>query len=208
MKILAIIIGNQTEKQPYQILEDVKIDSLFVKIDDKLDEASMLNKVIKDIDSSYTHIVVLPEKFTLYKTYSSLVEEYYTDDKAVYLPLINLQDGDGNFKGIINSSIWWPSLTVEPGVLDSQSAYSQVDTTLYGGIIPVSIIKKYKFKKDLNIYYHFEFLNNILSKKVKVVGIPKILTTIVFDYTLESIPKEKKIEMFEAAREDYKPSEG
>jgi len=202
MKILALIINGETT--PSDIPE---IDFQIVKTIDKQDEATIINKIIKEIDSQYTHIIILPNNNYLYDNYLSIIQEYYDNDQSLYLPLISLSDNSNVFKGILNSSIWWPSLVQDPGVLDKQGALMQLDTTIYGGLIPIKILQKYNFKKDLNIFYQFEFLNKILSKKVNVIGVPKILASVSFDYSLEKIDKEEKIKLFENARKDYQPKE-
>jgi len=206
MKILGIIVEKEGIGEKIYDLENVFEDFVRVVVDEKNDEATVLNKAIKEAKDDYTHIVILPQDFSLNENYLSLIKEYCKDEKTVYLPLVELQDLEGNFKGVINSSFWWANFCIEQGKLDDSTALKQVDTTLYSGLIPLSVAKKYKFKKDLRIYYHFEFLNKITSSKVAVVGVPKILSTISYDYTLEGISKEEKIELFEAARKEYSKS--
>jgi hypothetical protein len=204
MKILALIIKKEKDTQEKHIIEDSNINSLVVSIPKGGCEATVLNKTIKDLKKEdCSHIVLLPNEAIVYDSYSLIAKEYLEDNKTIYLPLATLVDEEGNFKGIINSSAWWPRLTENPGDLDEKSALNQVDTTLYGGLIPLEIAKKHKFKKGLEIYYHFEFINKVISKSVKVKGIPKLLTKITYDYSLKNISREKKIEMFEAARKEY-----
>jgi len=204
MKTLALIIKKEKDKLENHVIEDNNIESLIVTIPKGECEATVLNKTIKSLKKEdYSHIILLPNEAIIYDSYCSITKEYLENDKTIYLPLSTLVDEKSNFKGIVNSSIWWPSLTENPGILDKRSALNQVDTTLYGGLIPLEIAKKYKFKKGLDIYYHFEFINKVISKKVTIKGIPKLLTKVTYDYSLKNVTKEKKIEMFEAARKEY-----
>jgi|ERR1035437_828774 hypothetical protein len=206
MKTLIISLSNDINNNSKQIPELAPsefVNFITVALEKTDDEAVVLNKVIKETSDEYSHIVILPTEYVLYNNYLDIIKEYYKDEKTIYCPLVELKDSEGNFKGVINSSIWWPSFTQQPGILDIEAAIKQVDTTLYGSLIPLSLLKKYKFKKDLNIYYQFEFLNKISSTNNKIQGVPKILLSVVFDYMVESCSKEKKAEMFENARKEY-----
>ena len=74
---------------------------------------------------------------------------------------------------------------------------------LYGALIPVSVVQKYKFKTDIKYYSFFEYLNRIINSSVPVLGIPKVTLKCIKDYELKGVPKQEKIDFFKKATTDY-----
>jgi len=128
MKIGIIEINNNSLKH---LTSDI-ISHFTLTVDKTESEASKLNELIKSLkDEKLTFVMICPEVVNFYPNFLELFLEYATDTDKVYLPLVELKNKQGEYKGVLNSSLWWPQVVEDLGVLNHSSALMQLDTTLY-----------------------------------------------------------------------------
>lgn len=166
-----------------------------------------INAEVSNTDDSFTHVVVINAGSSLKDHFRTTAIEYVTYSNVVYLPLVELysdEDGAGlDFRAFLNSSVWKPYFTDEPGILDAKLAKRGVDLILYGAIIPLAVLKAHPLKEDIKYYSYFEFFNRIIHNKTQILGLPKTMVKCIKDYELKSVSKEEKIEEFKKAQLEY-----
>jgi len=207
MKYIKIIVLGENKKIDKDTLkflpgsnDKIDISIANVKENDEINFIDLFHRYNHVLDKT-DFVCVVPSHSIFTQSYIDIIEEYIIDKDSIYLPLVLLQTKEAT--GILNSSLWNSQLP-EYGKLDHETALFQLDTTLYGAIIPVSYFKdESNYKKDLELYQHFYFLNKVTEEK-DVVGIPKILLTIDKDMSYSNYTKEIKVEQFNKAREDWK----
>jgi len=156
---------------------------------------------INEIKEEYDYTCLIPDGSTLNNNYRILIEEYFDGNKKIYLPLV-LITTNGETKGVLNSCVYSPS-AFEPGLLDFQLASMQIDTTLFGALIPTEfLLEKKNFHEQIKFYQHFYFLNVITAKNNEVRGIPKLLVNLDYDLSYNSYSKEEKMSNYKLAHID------
>lgn len=171
-------------------------------------EAKVINEYVKDL-VGFTHICIVSNGSVISESINTVIKSYIKDTEAVYLPLVSYlvpvpDTNEYDLKGVLNSCIWKPYLAHKTGVLNLDLSLKQLDTTLYGSFIPLTLLQKYLFKEDIKYFSFFEFLNRITYKKEKVIGIPKIGFHLKKDYELKSVDNKEKVIYFKQAQESYK----
>ena len=163
---------------------------------------------IEQISKDITHICIIPDGSTLSEKWLSIMTAYARDEKAIYMPVGGYYydpENDNQFKGFLNTIMWKPQVAEVVGELTTKLATRQIDHTLYGALIPLYVMKDYKFNKDIKYFSHFEFVNKVLKGDVEIIGVPKVLYNLYKDYELKAVDKEEKMKYFEEARNGYLP---
>lgn len=201
-------VNVETTKETWDSI--IKIAGTDAKIIDanysECTEEEAINIAIEKVETD--QIVIIPDGSTLSENYLNILSQYVKDDKAIYLPIGSYYydpENDNQFKGFLNTILWKPQVTDEVGKLTARVALKQIDHTLYGALIPTSILKENKFNKDIKYFSQFEFVNRILKAGVNIIGVPKMLFNLYKDYELKKENKEEKIKYFEEARKGYMP---
>lgn len=218
-RIQIIVINPTSENKP--LLQEITLKSIgklreksakscifsynqeeIIDVTDRQDEAKKLNKFIascKECD----YYFVITNGSEVPKNFEELLTPYIKDEesKVVYMPLVELawyigEDKEISSKGFLNSCLWKSYMTEEVGILDEKLARRQVDTTIFGCLIPRSLFETFKFNEDLKYFYQFDFLNQITHEKIEVVGIPKCSVFLAYDYELKETSQEEKREEF------------
>lgn len=211
MNITFIVTRNgslaDTKKQPLESLGGTTPIAPIVYVnygDDKTEEAA-INEAVKEIGT--THVVIIPDGSYISENYMKVVDAYVNDLEAVYLPIGSYcHDDDSDeevFKGFLNTIMWKAHIASTIGELDLPAALKQADTTLYFAIIPTEVLKNNLLSEEVKYFSQFEYLNRIIAGDVTVLGIPKMVFTLMKDYELKSVNKDEKIKYFAAARADY-----
>lgn len=212
-KIKYIVIGAKKEKIKKETLESLEslVDKpetqiSFIQVSEKDKEEDLINKEVSELGEDIQYVCIIKNNTIFKETSAKTIKEYIKDSNTVYLPLIEYHgiiENAAGFKGFLNSSLWKPYFAENIGQLDLKLSKRGIDLTIYGAFIPVNILKSNKLKSKISYYSHFEWLNRIIHKEIPVVGIPRTTIKTTFDYELQSVPKEKKIEFFKLAQEDY-----
>ena len=128
-------------------------------------------------------------------------DTYYSKDKVSFLPLVVLTSS--KTKGVLNTCVWNNNIADEPGVLTPELAKMQIDTTLFGAIIPFdTFFNEENYNKDLKHYQHFYFLNKVSSEDESIIfGLPKTTLFTDVDLSFVDISNEEKIKYFKQAKE-------
>jgi len=186
---------------------DTKSTYIQLEYSNEISEEQVVSHYIDNLDKEYSHFCIIPAGSTLSENYTSIVTGYLKDREAIYLPIVSYCFEEGSaeeiFKGFLNVFCWKPQHARVIGELTKELALKQVDTTLYGALIPFSVLKTYKLNEKIKYFSQFEYLNRVIKKGVKVLGIPKMLVTLNKDFELKSISKEEKLKYFEQARAEY-----
>jgi hypothetical protein len=201
-------ISTETKDSVKSILtDDDKINTLEYN---EWEEVQALNEYIKTL-IGFTHVCIVPNGSVISEVTNTVIKKYIKDEETVYLPLVSYlvpvpgtEPVDYDLKGVLNSCIWKPYLAHKTGILNQELSLKQIDTTLYGAFLPLSILQKYPFKEDIKYFSFFEFLNRITYKKVNVVGIPKLAFHLKKDYELKGVDNKEKVVYFKKAQESYK----
>jgi hypothetical protein len=129
------------------------------------------------------------------------------ENNTIYLPLVELgwyiNEGDKEIssKGFLNSCVWKSYIAEEVGVLDEKLARRQIDTVMYGCLLPSVLFQEHKFNEELKFFYQFDFFNKITNLGVKVIGIPKCSLFLSYDYELKAANVEEKREEFKLVQQ-------
>lgn len=173
-------------------------------------EEEVLNDHISSLkDGEFTHICIINDGSLLRDFATDVFTTYVDNDETVYMPIVELCNdingtkGKPMFKGFLNASIWKPYFAEELGILDQTLCIRGVDLLLYGALIPVSVVQKFKFKPEIKHYSFFEYLSRIVYSKIPVLGIPKVTLKCIKDYELKDLPKEEKLAAFKLAQASY-----
>lgn len=202
--ILFIIEGTNKKKSKVlesrlkEISKEVKVE-IFFDIN-KTQDYSILFPVYSDCK----YVCLLNEDMKIENNFLELFAEYnIEEDHTIYLPLVILENE--STKGVLNNCMWNPNLAVEVGCLDHDLALKQMDTTLYGALIPtMDFLSKEYYNKDVQFYQHFYFLNKYTSSEENlVVGIPKVLFSTSIDLSFEGIETDIKVKNFKLAKQEF-----
>ena len=215
MKVNYIILTPKLQDVLTETNDSVKLiltkdDKMNVVEHDEWEEVKALNEYVKTL-IGFTHVCIVPNGSVISEVTNTVIKKYIKDDKTVYLPLVSYlvpvpgsEPIEYDLKGILNSCIWKPYLAHKVGILNQELSLRQIDTTLYGAFIPLTLLQKYTFKEDIKYFSFFEFLNRITYKKVNVVGIPKLGFHLKKDYELKGVDNKEKVVYFKKAQESYK----
>lgn len=172
-----------------------------------------INKFVAELkDDDYTHICLIPEGSELTEGYEKIAEQFVKNDKTVYLPIVQYYDptdeGEHKFKGLLNTCMWKPYVGGnEYGQVGEQLAVRQIDTTLYGAIIPISILREYHLKIKIKFYSFFEYTSRIAHHKVAIKGIPKVGVLYFASDEIKKATQEERVKYFRACQTLYKKKE-
>lgn len=172
-------------------------------------EPKLINEMVTALDSEYTHVCIVPEGSIVQPIFSECTTTYF-EDNAILLPIVEWsekEDDIDTFKAFLNAYLFQSSLTEEVGMMDLKYASQQLDNTLYGALIPVSILKEHKLKENFTYYNHNEYFCRLASKEVSIVGVPKNCLKLNADYSLREVSNEAKTAYFSAVLERYKTEE-
>lgn len=214
MKIRFIITRLEgKESISEETLKSVNPDDCTACIYSNWEQTEALNKTLNDLDKikdlGYTHVCIMPDKSITGKEFDNIVKDYVLDEESVYLPLVQYllpaekEEDKPVFKGFLNSCVWKPYGISELGILNEQLAKQQIDTTLYGAIIPIKVLEQYRFKTKIKYYSFFEYLTRLAHKGVTIKGIPKVLLHYVDNSGLDKVSQDEKVEYFKMARIEY-----
>jgi len=156
-----------------------------------------------------THVVIVPNKSTITQNYRSVVEQYVNKDNTIYLPVVQYfelsEDGkESKFRGLLNTCMWKPYGANEYGFVNEDLAVKQIDTTLYGALVPLETLKQHPLKTKIKYYSFFEYISRMVHKEVVVQGIPKVVILYTADDTLKKATQEEKVKYFTACQSEYK----
>jgi hypothetical protein len=196
MKILYLITdGNKKTAASLKHLVMAKNDEIVtLKVDD-----NQLPFNYKHT-SSADYVMLLKGNITFNKNFRAILEEY-VQEPGIYLPLIVLTHEKA--KGVLNSCLWNPNLTQEVGVLTHDLALKQIDTTLYGALVPYDVLfNEEYYKPELKYYQHFHILNKYTKNQENYVyGIPKTLLFTDVDLSFGDVSNDDKVANFKLAKE-------
>jgi hypothetical protein len=191
MKILVIVEGTPSKETS----DSIQALGLSYIVNTNPNEGYNLHEQ-ETID--YSHAIIIPSDAVLTENYLDIIN-VYTQEDAVMLPLTVLKTE--KLSGVLNTCLWNVNLAQQYGELDHELALKQIDLTLYGALIPSTLLKKENFKEGLKFYQHFYFLNKITKDEVAVVGVPKTLLTTSVDLTFDGANNEEKVKYFNMAKE-------
>ena len=215
MKVNYIILTPKKQDVLTETNDSVKLiltkdDKMNIVEHDEWEEVKALNEYVKTL-IGFTHVCIVPNGSVISEVTNTVIKKYVKDDNTVYLPLVSYlvpvpgsEPVDYDLKGVLNSCIWKPYLAHKVGILNQELSLRQIDTTLYGAFIPLTLLQKYTFKEDIKYFSFFEFLNRITYKKENVVGIPKLGFHLKKDYELKGVDNKEKVVYFKKAQESYK----
>jgi len=221
MKIHFIIVKTTNDKSETtkQSIEGAKLNSHKIEYsigevvaDSRKQEAIALNTYIKSSLIKYDYICIIPSPSTVNEHIGQFIEDYIINNteiveqgKEMYLPLVELlQEDNKEFipKGFLNTCVWKSYMQPEEvGFLDKTLANKQIDTTLYGCLIPQDIFEKINFDETFEYFYQFNAINKIVAQEITIVGIPKSFVALVHDYELKGEDETLKKEEFKKAKE-------
>ncbi len=184
---------------------------VFVKSEDRESEMycelkDQVNKVVNDVNN-FDYVCLVNNGSILSSSAKEIFEDYQVDrdDNIIesYLPLV-LSSVD-NMAITLNKHIWNSMIASEAGVLDIDLAVKQVDSTIFGAFIPVSLFfNSAMYNKEVKFYQQYHLLNNLADGDNLVLGIPKITLTVNdWDFKLDGLDKEEKIKYFNLARDKW-----
>ena len=212
MKILYIITGKEGEPTSEETSKSIESKEggtvTFCLYKDEVEEPGLLNERIRNCDEEFTHVCIIPNGSSLSEKFKTLVPLYATEEDAIYMPIVSYYynpDGEEKFRGFLNSVLWKPHVVEQVGELTLSTAVKQIDTTLYGCLIPIKLFKEqnFGFATDVKYFWQFEFLNQVCKKEIDVLGIPKVLFNMTKDFELKDIDKDEKLKYFDMARAGY-----
>jgi len=169
-----------------------------------------INAFINDV-KNFDYVCLVPNGSLLNSNTRAIFDEYQSDrDDGIsetYLPLVNYKfelKGANEFV-ILNKHIWNSAIASTAGVLDTETALKQIDSTIFGAFIPVDdFFNEEYYKKGLRFYQQYHILNHLSDGESIVIGIPKIVVVdLVWDFVLEKEDEKLKSENFQAAREHW-----
>ena len=193
-------IASNLEKEDAQIF--IKLNNkqeLYYSIKDAA------NKIINDV-YNFDYVCIVNNGSILEKNAKLIFNEYQQDReddvKEIYLPLVLCQVD--KMALTLNKHIWNSMFGGTAGILDIDLSLKQIDSTLFGAFIPVSLaFDKEYYNEKLEYYQQYHILNNLADNNL-VVGIPKITLSVNdWDFKLSELPNEVKIDNFNLAREKW-----
>lgn len=218
-RILFLVVGkkktiNEETKKSIQTILGKEDAIVYIQFEDEERTElyySLLEKVNHKINTvnNFDYVCLIPNE-ALVSECTRQVFDYHqldrTDESVVeiYLPLA-LYNSDDTIV-VMNKQVWNSMLAYSPGILDIDLALKQIDSTIFGAFIPVSIFfDPAYYNENLKYYQQFYILNNLTDGDNLVVGIPKIALTIKnWDFKMENIENKDKLEMFNMARDKWK----
>lgn len=210
MKTKFLILKQASEKVSEKTLASIRqqYDEESIQILDIANdnEAYTLNSYIFTLKNEFTHICLVPNGSELTNKFKAITDTYI-EKGAIMLPIVEWceedSEGKDSFKAFLNSYVYQSALTEEMGTVDLKFAKQQLDNTLYGALIPVSIAKENKFKEKFLYYNHNEYLCRVASKGVEILGIQKYCFKLKVDYALKDVDNETKTKYFNAVLSSY-----
>lgn len=223
MKIKYIVTALQSDRVSEHTISTIKKNSVkgeehTVCTHKKDQEPKELNATIQDnIEAwrkdKYTHVCIIPNNSGVADNYRKIVKGYVKDKDVVYLTIVqhvepeDKEKDEGVFRGFLNTCVWKPYMYNKTGELTLELAKKQIDTTLYGALIPLSVIGEHKLKEKIKYYSFFEYLSRLANKDVVIKGIPKVVFHHVSDLRLKQVPQDEKIKYFKACQHEYEHDE-
>lgn len=201
MKIQFFNLKNGNEKESNETIESIQ--KVMTKEDmlqtvDYTDNGQLYYNL--PVNKNYDYVCLIPNGSGLSENYRELISEYKEEDKTLYLPLTLLVHE--NVKGMLNSCVWkYTTHEDEFGILTPELALKQIDTTLFGALIPTeAILDEENYDKELKYYQHFRFLNKLShNKEYLIIGVPKLLVTLNYDLSYKNVDEKEKIENYKKA---------
>ena len=143
--------------------------------DGEIDFCSQINFAVSKIDTEYFSILELDDEYS--KTYFNNVVDYSNEytNAAAFLPVIAITNNNGQVVHFVNEGPWSQGFAEDIGKLD-MAALFQYDSFLISG----AVIKKEAFeevgglKKDIKVYFIYEFLLRFVNNDHQSVVIPKL----------------------------------
>lgn len=178
-----------------------------VTVSYKDDKQEPLNKAIAKVSDDFTHIVIVDDGDILRENYQDVVDQYVKDDEAIYLPIVEYTDDEGNFKGFLNTCMHKAAFEPEVnGVLDFDLAKRGIDLYLTGAVIPTSAAKQHTFEKEVKYYTDINYIAKLTTlEKFDVISLPKVVAITNCDFTLKNVSKEDKIKYYKLAQTEGLP---
>ena len=214
MKILFVVTDDTKKKQKEtmdmlsNLLPDIK------KTGDKITHLNVENDLyytsIPKVQGTFDYVMLLKGTVKLANNFRTIIEEHMIAprtledgkvEKQIYLPLVVLTNE--KMRGVLNSTLWNSNLAPEVGILEHDLAIKQLDTTLYGALVPYDVIfNESYYKPELKYYQHFHILNKFTKDEKNVVfGIPKTLLFTDVDLSFSTASNDEKIAQFKLAKE-------
>lgn len=216
-RVLFVVVAYDNNKINEETKDSIEVNLgkedayVFVKSEDRETELycnmkDQINKIVNDVNN-FDYVCLVNNGSVLSSSAKEIFEDYQVDreDNIVetYLPLV-LSTVD-NFAITLNKHIWNSMIASEAGVLDLDLAIKQVDSTIFGAFIPVSLFfDSALYNSELKFYQQYHLLNHLTDGDNLVLGIPKITLTVNnWDFKLDSLEKEEKIKYFNLARDKW-----
>lgn len=170
------------------------------------------NKIINDV-FNFDYVCIVPNGSVLNISSKNIFNKYKLatkkDVKCVYLPFVlyNFKDESGNDNNVVlNKHMWNSAIAMDAGILDFDLALRQIDSTIFGGFIPVDVFfNEDNYNKDLKNYQQYYTINSIASNDdLIILGVPKMFLTIDdYDFSYISLSQEEKVKAYNQAREKW-----
>jgi len=181
-----------------------------INANSRQEEAKALNNYLKNEKIDCDYICLIPQLSVVSPDLGEFIKSYILDkpiedaeETLVFLPLVELvAEGDEKIsKGFLNTCPWKSYMHPEEvGILDNKLANAQVDTTLYGALIPIDVFTKIEINETLKFFYHFNLINQFTAQEIRIVGIQKAFLLLVHDYELKGENEAEKREDFNNAK--------
>lgn len=210
MKPKFLILKQTSEKVSQKTLASIRqqYDEESIQVLDIANdnEAFTINSYVFTLKEEFTHVCLVPNGSELTNKFKAIVDTYI-EENTVMLPIVEWceenEAGEDSFKAFLNSYVYQSALTEEMGSVDLKFAKQQLDNTLYGALIPTSILKENKLKEKFLYYNHNEYLCRLANKGVDILGIQKYCFKLKVDYALKDVDNDTKTKYFNAVLSSY-----
>ena len=206
IQFLVLVKNNDDFKVTFESVKEVSSDGDIITV--IKETADQLYYNIPELKPECDFVCIIPNGSTLEKNYKELIEDYKEEGNTVYLPLTLLVHD--KVKGMLNSCVWKYSTHQEDyGVLTPELALKQIDTTLYGALVPMkAIIDVENYDPELKYYQHFRILNSLAHKEdYLILGVPKLLVSLNYDLSYQSEDEKEKVENYKKANRPWAKKE-
>jgi hypothetical protein len=213
MSILFLVVEKQSSKMvPKTISAKTKesLDKIIQKGDEVIFKTTDEYELFYQFKpkKNFDYVCVIPNNGEVNENFPKILNDYQEkrEEQIAFLPLVVLTSP--KTKGVLNTCVWNNNIADEPGVLTPDLAKLQIDTTLFGAVIPFDLFfNEENYNKELKHYQHFYFFNKITTDENNIVfGIPKTLLFTDVDLSFVDISNEEKMKYFKQAKEINAPT--
>ena len=152
---------------------DLEVDILVNE--NKTDFCSQINYAVENTETEWFSILEVDDEYSKhwFKNAKKYMDSY--DDVDIFLPLVVDVDGEQNFLGFTNESIWAMKFSEKMGELDNNTLLNYQNYQTSG-----AVIKKESFesigmlKPSIKLTFVYEFLLRATYNDFRIMTIPKI----------------------------------